>query len=217
LANSAIVPANRFMAAMRQCKLVESFHEPGRNRSLSTCQLLMHMHQELVIALHRFMASMRDRKAVEAFHEPMRQPGIIADFTKSAIIVCRSMAPMRVQNWRWQLSMNLHSGGTSYTSPLALCYETCEISELGHEPFCRHGSGFGVPASAGHAPDRLKPGLQTDSPLKGLWIGGPIFNRDIVASSRRRLRSVEATWLRGPRTGRTRGSSLRVLQPPRCP
>jgi len=60
LINSAIRAGRRFMAPMCVQKLeVETSHEPGRNRWLTVCELLMHMHQKLVVGLHRFMASMR--------------------------------------------------------------------------------------------------------------------------------------------------------------
>jgi len=61
------------------------FHEPGRNRSLSTCRLLMHMHQKLVIGLHRFMASMRSQKLEGGpFHEPRSRN--IAELANSAML-----------------------------------------------------------------------------------------------------------------------------------
>jgi len=64
---------SRCALAMPVQKLeVETFHEPGRNRSLSICELLMHMHQKLVIGPRRFMVSMRSQELEgDPFHEPM--------------------------------------------------------------------------------------------------------------------------------------------------
>jgi len=65
--------AFRFMVAMRVLQNVEAPHESGRNRSLSMCQLLMHMHQKFVIGLYRFTASMCVQEPEDdPFHEPMR-------------------------------------------------------------------------------------------------------------------------------------------------